>query len=86
MVHLTPEEASVLRQTLGLSYYNRENPRRNHLYQDDADKVASVVSGLIQRGYLSHAYTFGPTGRIPFYKATDAGRFAVLEQKWPTPA
>jgi hypothetical protein len=83
MVHLTSEEISLLRQALGLSYYNRENAKRNWLAMADAEKYPQALSSLIERGYMAEDYTFGMGGKEPFYKATDAGRFAVLEQKWP---
>lgn len=82
MVFLSKEETALLRQALGLSYYNRENPTRNRLFTGDAEKYPAAIASLLEREYMAVDHTFGPGGKEPYYKATDAGRFAVLEQKW----
>lgn len=80
MTHLTEEEAHLLRATLGLSYWNRTEPQRNHLRPDA--KHERVVDKLVERGFLVPAEIIGQGGKEVYYKATDAGRVVVLDARW----
>lgn len=82
MTHMTEEETELLRQALGLGLYCRENPTRNRLFVRDAEKYPEALASLLARGFLMEDFVFGQGGKEPFYKATDAGRFGVLEQAW----
>lgn len=82
MTHLDSDERMVLRRTLGLSFYCRTEPTRNWLGSVDAEKYADTVAALEQRGFLAKDKTHGQGGVEWFYKTTDAGRIAVLDQPW----
>lgn len=83
MTTLTANETIVLRQTLGLGYYNRKKPIRNHLSVENGKKYQDVIYSLVLRGLLKQDMTYDAGGRSYFYTVTDAGREAVLEQSWP---
>lgn len=82
MTHLTEEETDILRECLGLSYWNRENPTRNRL--DWTAKNDIPVGKLLRRRYLKIAASCSMESCATewFYKATDAGRIAVMDQPW----
>lgn len=80
MTHLTEEETYLLRATLGLSYWNRENPQRNYVTRDD--KTGRTIDKLVARDFLAQDSLIGQGGREIYYKATDAGRVAVLDAPW----
>lgn len=82
MTHLTDEETSILRRTLGLGKFNRTNPTRNQLWMADAGDYLMHIELLIERGYMTTDSIIGPKGKRFFYKATDAGRVAVLDMPW----
>lgn len=82
MSELTNKEIDLLRRALGLSFYSRTTPTRNCLFLADAQHDFEHIELLIERGYMQEDSTVGPRGKRYFVKATDAGREAVLAQKW----
>lgn len=80
MTYLTREEVEILRSCLGLDHFRRENPSKNYL-NVLTPKQMPVVEGLIERGYMVTQKISGMT-ETTHYKATDAGRVAVLDQPW----
>lgn len=86
MTHLTPEEARVLRITLGLHETNRRGITQNYLHPYYAAMYADAVASLLQRGFLYvRDKEFKATYRTieaGTHAATDAGRVAVLDEPW----
>lgn len=80
MIHLTEDETAVLRDALGLSYWNRQDPQRNYCHR--TDKTSTTIDGLVKRGFLKQDEVLGQGGREVYYKATDTGRVAVLDARW----
>lgn len=81
MSNLTAEETRILRDTLGLSYWNREKPTKNRVYE--MDKNSKTLSKMVDRGYLETYQVHGMGGLETYHKATEAGEAAVLQAQWP---
>jgi DNA-binding PadR family transcriptional regulator len=45
-------------------------------------KSEAAMDELLQRGFVKQDSVIGPGGKEVYYKTTDAGREAVLEQPW----
>lgn len=78
---LTDDELTVLRRTMGMSYYQRR-PTRNHLAGLHAVDHLPTITGLIDRGLMEAKFTYGPAGREWYYAATEEGSLAALETSW----
>jgi hypothetical protein len=80
MTYLTEDETLVLRLTLGLSYWNRDNPTRNRSHGIDIEKYQRVMDNLAKRGYMATDSTYGESGKELYWKATPAGIEAIRDQ------
>lgn len=69
MIHLTKEEKTFLRSTLGLNQWVKR-PVKNHSNKATLGYCEHVVDTLLGKGLLERVKTYGPAGEIHSFKAS----------------
>ena len=82
MSDLNEEQTALLRQALGLSSENHDNPTKNRFDRTPQNKL--TINGLQRLRYLRMTSECSmQDGRmVDYYYVTDAGKEAVLAQPW----
>lgn len=82
MSTLTEEQTALLRQALGLTSENNDNPTKNRVDRTPQNKL--TIHSLQRLRYLRMTSGCSMSdGRVTdYYYVTDAGKEAVLAQPW----